>query len=132
MDEKTYNELFTAADYLRTRLAYAAGLFEAEDVAEWMDGEDPEDWAKREAVYMSDFLGDSVLDIEVASGIDGEYRGCCAWVTLGGPTVWVDTARGLACASWGSDKVELSVAADAVAALDDEVRETWELARAAR
>jgi hypothetical protein len=132
MDEKTYDELFTAADYLRTRLAYAAGLFEAEDVAEWIDGEDSEKWEEDEAAYMSDFLNDSALDIEVLSGIEGDYRSCRAWVTLGGPTVWVDTARGLACASWGSDKVELSVAADAVAALDDEVRETWELARAAR
>ena len=57
-----------------------------------LDSEDePTDEMSYRGLY--DFANDA-LGIEVTCGISGDYRGAKLYVTVGGPTIWVDTQTG--------------------------------------
>ena len=51
--------------------------------------------------YMSD-----VLDFEYTITSQREYKSVKVFVTLGGPNVWIDTARSAVCLAWGTDREE--------------------------
>lgn len=78
-----------------------------------------------------DYFADA-LDIEytVTSGL--EYSGVKVYVTLGGPTCWIDTDRGAVCLTWGGKSAECYLCSDLVEAIDDIFAEYYNAALDAR
>lgn len=78
-----------------------------------------------------DYFADA-LDIEyvITSGL--EYSGVKAYVTLGGPTCWIDTDRGAVCLTWGGKSAECYLSSALVEAIDDIFAEYYAAALDAR
>lgn len=58
-----------------------------------------------EQMTMWDYFSD-VLDYEYTISSTGDFLGVRAYVTLGGPNVWIDTRRGEVAGAWGTDRAE--------------------------
>ena len=54
-----------------------------------------------------------------------EYKAGRVFVTLGGPTVWVDTARRSVCLAWGAERAEYLLDIDAASAIDEILEEFY-------
>lgn len=69
-----------------------------------------------------------VLDVEIISGMDKSYRGTKLYVTLGGPTIWIDTSSHTIEGRWGIEKESMPLYTDVCDMLDDYVSEIagWE------
>lgn len=86
-----------------------------------LDSEDePSDEMEYRGLY--DFIEDA-LDIEVTCGISGDFRGAKLYVTVGGPTIWVDTQDGTVEGRWGTDSCSKWVDSDAIDELNDAIQE---------
>ena len=71
-----------------------------------------------------DIVADA-LDIVVHSTIEGEYRGADVYITLGGPTIWIDTAAGMLRGEWWGDSAAVELPRGIVDAIDDVIQEVW-------
>ena len=80
-----------------------------------------------EGYDISDWVGDSALDIVYRVDSSGHYRGVEVTVAIGGPTIWIDTQRQLVHGVWGSDRYHRSY--DDQVGLDDFMAEMWECAK---
>ena len=67
-----------------------------------------------------------VLDVNYTVDRFGQLRGANLYVTLGGPTVWVDSMRGVVCGSWGTDSWERGLSQFAQEWVDERVEEMWD------
>lgn len=56
-----------------------------------------------EEVTLYDYL-ENVLDFEITISSGMEYASCKAWVTLGGPNIWIDTATQEIKLAWGASR----------------------------
>lgn len=83
---------------------------------------DPDD---AENITMYDYM-DDVLDIEYIINSRREYIGARLYVTLGGPTVYVDTRDQMVRLYWGGERAERGLSCNTCDALDDVLREMWE------
>lgn len=83
------NELF---DYLNRIFDELNAIYEGRATNE--DGETASMW---------DYTGD-ILDYEFTISSSGELLGVRAYVTLGGPNVWIDTRDGEIAGAWGTDR----------------------------
>lgn len=72
-----------------------------------------------------DFINDA-LDIEVTCGLSGDYRGAKLYMTVGGPTIWVDTQTGFVEGRWATDSCSKWVDSDAIDALNEAIEELIE------
>ena len=54
-------------------------------------------------ISIGDWLMDA-LDIDYRVASDGVCIGCRVWVTLGGPSVWLDTEDAAFHGAWGNEK----------------------------
>lgn len=88
---------------------------------------DSEDEPTYEMEYRGpyDFINDA-LDIEVIQGLSGDYRGAKLYMTVGGPTIWVDTQNGTVEGRWGVDSCSKWVDSDAIDELNDAIEELIE------
>ena len=68
------------------------------DVNRLYDGETVD-----ECERLLDYVADA-LDVEYTLNSSRELIGVRVYVTLGGPTCWIDTRNGEVVCSWGSDK----------------------------
>ena len=57
-----------------------------------------------ECESLIDYLCENALDIEYTLNSQKELIGVRIYVTLGGPTCWIDTRNGEVVCAWGSDK----------------------------
>jgi hypothetical protein len=62
-----------------------------------------------------------VLDIEYTISSRGDFLGARIYVTLGGPTVWIDTREGYVKGAWGADREESWIPCEIV----DEINEIF-------
>ena len=89
-----------------------------------LDGDDePTDEMEYRGLY--DFIN-GALDIEVTCGLSGDYRGAKLYMTVGGPTIWVDTQTGFVEGRWGCDSCSKWVDSDAIDALNEAIEELIE------
>lgn len=72
-----------------------------------------------------DFIEDA-LDVEITRGLSGDYRGAKLYMTVGGPTVWVDTQTGFVEGRWATDSCSKWVDSDAIDELNDAIEELIE------
>lgn len=85
--------------------------------------DEPTDEMEYRGLY--DFINDA-LDIEVTCGISGDFRGAKLYVTVGGPTIWVDTQTGFVEGRWATNSCSKWVDSDAIDALNEAIEELIE------
>ena len=78
---------------------------------------------------MDVFMMDEVLEIRFIVDSHAEYCGALIYITLGGPTIWVDTRAHAVKGTWGTESAEWGITSRAVDALDDECGANWESIR---
>lgn len=78
-----------------------------------------------EPIDLGDWMNDEVLDITYLIASDGSYEHCKLYVTLGGPTVWVDTHEREVKLSWGSEKASYPLLWETRDCIDEWVSEIW-------
>lgn len=84
--------------------------------------EEPRDeWAD---VFPADWLCENGLDVEYRVSSSGDYLGARVYVTLGGPTIWIETDFGRVCGAWGAETCDYITEATALDAL---CRENFEM-----
>ena len=85
--------------------------------------EEPTDEMEYRGLY--DFINDA-LDIEVTCGLSGDYRGAKLYMTVGGPSIWIDTQSGFVEGRWATDSCSKWVDSDAIDALNEAIEEIIE------
>lgn len=73
---------------------------------EWTDEEREQRQEDGEACDLYDYFNDC-LDIEYTISSYGDYLGATIWVTVGGPSIWIDTRENEIKGRWGSDAVNI-------------------------
>ena len=86
----------------------------------------PEDELEAYTVY--DYLADA-LDVEYTVSSRLDYVAARIYVTLGGPTVWIDTRGNAVRLSWGTDTAWYPLDTDTAAAVDAAAEEAYDIAR---
>ena len=87
------------------------------------DVDSPDEW---EILGLYDYM-DDVLDTEWIIDSNREYKAARFWVTLGGPSCWIDTERRTVELRWGGESACYGLAWDMVEALDEYAAELWEM-----
>lgn len=80
---------------------------------------------------VTDYLSDA-LDIEYTVSSRLDYVAARIYVTLGGPTVWIDTRDNAVHLSWGTDTAWYPLDDDAAAEVDEAAEEAYGMARGCR
>ena len=78
---------------------------------------------------MDVFMMDEVLEIRFIVDSHAEYCGALIYVTLGGPTIWVDTRAYAVKGTWGTESAEWGITGDIAFELDVECGANWESIR---
>ena len=78
-----------------------------------------------EPLTMYDYVADA-LDIEYTVDSRKTYLGARIYVTLGGPTVWIDTRGKTVELRWGADSATALLSYDAAEQLDDIMSEIYD------
>lgn len=81
-----------------------------------------------EPLSMWDYLADA-LDVEYTIDSNLEYKSARIYVTLGGPTVWVDTAEHAVKLAWGTDREEYPLDLDTCDYLDEVLEDEYNARR---
>lgn len=80
-----------------------------------------------EPVTLYEYLANA-LDIDYTINSTGELKSCRVCVGLGGPNIYIDTARRAVCLYWWSDRAEYPI--DCADDVEEVARELWEGLRA--
>lgn len=67
-----------------------------------IDGEEENEDGGIRSLY--DYFAEDVLDYEYLIDSNKEYKAVKLFVTLGGPTAWIDTETGTVEVRWGTEK----------------------------
>lgn len=87
------------------------------------DVSDVDDWEQLDVYnYMED-----ALDIEYIIASTREFQSARVYVTLGGPSCWIDTERRTVELRWGGESACYGLLSDTVDAVEEWAREQWEL-----
>lgn len=94
----------------------------------------PESWLEDEGYDEDEYalgmwFANSALEVEVVSSLfSRNYCGTRIYVTLGGPTIWIDTTTHTVNGTWGLDRESEMLYTDVCNMLDDYVSEIagWE------
>ena len=92
-----------------------------EEIEEYYNGFENEDG---EDVSLYDYLSD-ILDFEITINSRMEYSGCKAWVTIGGPNVWIDTAEREIKLAWGGERDSIYLESDICDEIDSYFEEIY-------
>lgn len=85
--------------------------------------DDVDDWEQLDVYnYMED-----ALDIEYIVASTREFQSARVYVTLGGPSCWIDTERRTVELRWGGESACYGLLSDTVNAVEEWAREQWEL-----
>ena len=89
-----------------------------------LDSDDePTDEMEYRGLY--DFISEA-FDVEITRGLSGDYRGAKLYMTVGGPTIWVDPQTGFVEGRWATDSCSKWVDSDAIDALNEAIEEIIE------
>ena len=97
----------------------------AEEIEAYYDGTINEDG---EEVSLYDYVADA-LDFEVVLTSQKTVKAVRLYVTLGGPTCWIDTEERTVICHWGTDQAECSIDWDLCNELEEIIAEYMELDR---
>ena len=92
----------------------------AEELEQYYNGEITDE-ETGETLYLYDYFSD-VLDFDIIINSQFQYSAVKVYVTLGGPTVWIDTYYGTIELRWANEKACYYVDKDII----DEVNNIWE------
>lgn len=81
-----------------------------------------------EQLGLYDWLADA-LDVEYTVDSNLDYKAAKIYVTLGGPTVWVDTEDRAVKLAWGTDREEYPLDRDTSARLDEVLEDEYNARR---
>lgn len=81
-----------------------------------------------EQLGLYDWLADA-LDVEYTVDSNLDYKAAKIYVTLGGPTVWIDTRDNAVHLAWGTDTAWYPLDTDTAAAVDAAAEEAYDMAR---
>lgn len=81
-----------------------------------------------EQIGLYDWLADA-LDVEYTVDSNLDYKAAKIYVTLGGPTVWVDTAERAVKLAWGTDRAEYPLDWDVSGHLDEVIEDEYNARR---
>lgn len=81
-----------------------------------------------EQLGLYDWLADA-LDVEYTVDSSLDYKAAKIYVTLGGPTVWVDTAERAVKLAWGTDREEYPLDWGTSAHLDEALADEYNARR---
>lgn len=84
------------------------------------------DWEDWEQLGIYDYMAD-VLDYDFRIDSQREFSGIRVFVTLGGPTCWIDTERRTVEIRWGGESACYGLLSDTVDAVEEWGRELWEM-----
>lgn len=87
------------------------------------DIDSPENW---EELSLYDYLSD-VLDVTWIIDSNREYEAARFYVTLGGPSVWIDTEHNTVELRWGGESACYGLSWDTAEAVDEYATELWEM-----
>ena len=73
---------------------------------DWTDDEREQRQEDGEPCDLYDYFNDA-LDIEYTISSHGDYLGASIWVTIGGPSIWIDTRENEIKGRWGSDYINI-------------------------
>lgn len=71
---------------------------------------------------IGDWLDDQ-LEVEVTTQLNKNYIGSNVYITLGGPTIWLDTRRARLEARWGRDEASINIDCSLIEDLDQLIEE---------
>lgn len=97
----------------------------AEEIETYYNGTINEDG---EEVSLYDYVADA-LDFEVVLTSQKTVKAVRLYVTLGGPTCWIDTEEHAVICYWGTDQAECSIDWDLCNELEEIIAEYMELGR---
>ena len=92
----------------------------AEELEQYINGE-VTDEETGEELSLYDYFSD-VLDVEYIINSKLEYSAVKVYVTLGGPTVWIDTYTGSIELRWANEKASYFLTSDTI----DSINDYWE------
>ena len=95
----------------------------AEEIEAYYNGTINEDG---EEVSLYDYVADA-LDFEVVLTSQKTVKAVRLYVTLGGPTCWIDTEEHAVICHWGTDQAECSIDWDLCDELEEIIAEYMEL-----
>ncbi len=95
----------------------------AEEIEEYAAGKMVDDDGEKLSLY--DYLVDA-LDFEFIIDNRKEYKSSKIWITLGGPSIWIDTAERAVKIAWGTDREEYPLDWDVCDKIDDIMQEIYE------
>jgi predicted RNA-binding Zn-ribbon protein involved in translation (DUF1610 family) len=75
-----------------------------------------EDYEDRYTIY--NYLEDC-LDIEYITNAQKEYKAVKIWVTLGGPSICIDTDKKAVCLYWGGKQSQATLSSEACSCIDE-------------
>lgn len=99
----------------------------AEELEQYINGEITDEETGEE-LSLYDYFED-VLDFEFIINSDLTYKAVKVYVTLGGPTVWIDTYTACVELRWGSDYASHYLLSDTVNAIDEYFEEYYNSCR---
>lgn len=73
---------------------------------DWSEEERDQRQEDGEPCDLWDYFSD-VLDVEYTISSHGDFLGASIWVTIGGPSIWIDTRENEIKGRWGSDAVNI-------------------------
>ena len=73
---------------------------------DWTDEERDQRQEDGEPCDLYDYFSDA-LDVEYTISSKGDFLGASIWVTIGGPSIWIDTRENEIKGRWGSDAVNI-------------------------
>lgn len=79
-----------------------------------------------EVISIADYLSENALDIEYRVDSYHTYHSAKVFLTVGGPTVWVDTAAQEVFLRWGQSMVSQPIKWTTAETIDAELYELWE------
>ena len=95
----------------------------AEELEQYINGEITDD-ETGETLSLYDYFSD-ILDCEYIINSDFTYRAVKVYVTLGGPTVWIDTYSGSVELRWANEKSCYYLLSDTVNEIDNIFEEIY-------
>lgn len=72
---------------------------------------------------MTDWLCENELDEDLTISRDGSILSTSIYVTLGGPTIWVDTGSATVDGTWGTDRASVCASRSACLELERTIAE---------
>ena len=92
-----------------------------EEIEQYYNGFTDED-GEEKGLY--DYLSD-VLDFDITINSRFEYQGCRVWITLGGPSVWIDTEHHDLHLIWGNERDSIWLDGDICDEIDSYFEELY-------